>query len=288
MYTKMTHLQVQWYNKLVDEIVRRYVEEVRRRAPHHTRSPSPFARERRTNSCTSSTKTFAYAANANRTIRPRNRSMSKAAPACRTFVWRRETTIAKKITGRNVVFPLLRACTHPYLLDAPRDENGEIIINEELISSSGKFILLDKMLAKLQGTSHKVGLARRCTSQLEMVVCRCSSSPRWSSSSICSSRCASTATTGTPDSTEAHRSRNASKRYVRHSSVPSPRPMSFRSDHRVQQRTRNFRFPDQHTRWWPRVELDGGGHRRALQFRLGTQARTSDDMIDLLLARRIQ
>ena len=64
--------------------------------------------------------------------------------------------IAKKITGRNVVFPLLRACTHPYLLDAPRDENGEIIVNDELISCSGKFILLDKMLAKLNQTSHKV------------------------------------------------------------------------------------------------------------------------------------
>jgi hypothetical protein len=68
----------------------------------------------------------------------------------------REDVIAKKITGRNVVFPLLRACTHPYLLDAPRDENGEILVNEDLISSSGKFILLDKMLAKLSQTNHKV------------------------------------------------------------------------------------------------------------------------------------
>lgn len=68
----------------------------------------------------------------------------------------REDIIAKKITGRSVIFPLLRACTHPYLLDAPRDENGEIIVNDDLISSSGKFILLDKMLAKLGQTNHKV------------------------------------------------------------------------------------------------------------------------------------
>ena len=57
-----------------------------------------------------------------------------------------------------MIFPLLRACTHPYLLDAPRDENGEIIVNDELISSSGKFILLDKMLAKLGQSNHKVML----------------------------------------------------------------------------------------------------------------------------------
>ena len=68
----------------------------------------------------------------------------------------KEDTIAKKMTGRNVVFPLLRACTHPYLLDAPRDENGELIVNDNLISSSGKFLLLDKMLAKLREQGHKV------------------------------------------------------------------------------------------------------------------------------------
>jgi len=73
----------------------------------------------------------------------------------------REDVIAKKITGRSVIFPLLRACTHPYLLDAPRDENGEIIVNEELISSSGKFILLDKMLGKLSQTNHKVNRIHR-------------------------------------------------------------------------------------------------------------------------------
>lgn len=68
----------------------------------------------------------------------------------------RQDNIAKKITGRNVVFPLLRACTHPYLLDAPRDENGHIVVDEDLINQSGKFILLDKMLAKLHKKGHKV------------------------------------------------------------------------------------------------------------------------------------
>lgn len=51
---------------------------------------------------------------------------------------------------------MLRACTHPYLLDAPRDENGQMIVNEDLISQSGKFILLDKMLGKLRQKGHKV------------------------------------------------------------------------------------------------------------------------------------
>lgn len=54
------------------------------------------------------------------------------------------------------MFPLLRACTHPYLLEPPLDENGEIFVDEKLISESGKFVLLDKMLAKLKKNGHKV------------------------------------------------------------------------------------------------------------------------------------
>jgi hypothetical protein len=51
---------------------------------------------------------------------------------------------------------LLRACTHPYLLDAPKDENGDLLVSEDLIKQSGKFVLLDKMLTKLGRTGHKV------------------------------------------------------------------------------------------------------------------------------------
>ncbi|CAF1344433.1 unnamed protein product [Rotaria sordida] len=58
--------------------------------------------------------------------------------------------------GCSAVFLLLHACTHPYLLDAPQDANAELIINEELITNSGQFILLDKMLVKLSKTNYKV------------------------------------------------------------------------------------------------------------------------------------
>ncbi|CAF0813624.1 unnamed protein product [Didymodactylos carnosus] len=106
LYVKMTNLQVHWYNKLVDEIVRRYIIDILKR----------------------SHQSFFY----------------------------REDEISRRITGRNVVFPLLRACTHPYLLQPPIDENGELIIDENIINSSGKFILLDKMLPKLKKGGHKI------------------------------------------------------------------------------------------------------------------------------------
>jgi len=124
VYTKMTNLQLKWYNKLVDEILRRYVTE---------RKKDDFIQ----------------------IFDDDQRLRSQRKDQIQTLETKHDI-IAKKITGRNVVFPLLRACTHPYLLDAPRDENGEIIVNEDLISQSGKFLLLDKMLGKLRQKGHKV------------------------------------------------------------------------------------------------------------------------------------
>ncbi|UJR15998.1 hypothetical protein I4U23_002916 [Adineta vaga] len=124
VYTKMTSVQVKWYNQLVDEIVRRYIDD---------RKKDEFIQ-----------------------IFDDDQRLRSQRKFDDTPKESKETTIARKITGRSVIFPLLRACTHSYLLDAPRDENGEILISEELITSSGKFIVLDKMLSKLQGTTHKV------------------------------------------------------------------------------------------------------------------------------------
>ncbi|CAF4558922.1 unnamed protein product [Rotaria sp. Silwood1] len=124
VYTKMTNLQVKWYNKLVDEIVRRYINDRKKDEFVQVFDDTERLRSQRKHD---------------------NIQLEL-----------KEDIIAKKITGRSVIFPLLRACTHPYLLDAPRDENGEIIVDEDLITNSGKFILLDKMLARLGQTNHKV------------------------------------------------------------------------------------------------------------------------------------
>ncbi|CAF2370180.1 unnamed protein product [Rotaria sp. Silwood2] len=124
VYTKMTNLQVKWYNKLVDEIVRRYINDRKKDEFVQVFDDTERLRSQRKHD--------------------------------KIQLELKEDVIAKKITGRSVIFPLLRACTHPYLLDAPRDENGEIIVNEDIITNSGKFILLDKMLAKLGQTNHKV------------------------------------------------------------------------------------------------------------------------------------
>ena len=53
---------------------------------------------------------------------------------------------------------LRKCCTHPYLIDFPLLENGELKIDKELITSCGKMLLLDQMLTALLEQGHKVWL----------------------------------------------------------------------------------------------------------------------------------
>ena len=161
---------------------------------------------RRTNSSRCSTTHSGCEANGNRTRRAQDQSKREhlqSNPEKRMVLVRREDQIAKKITGHSVIFPLLRACTHPYLLDAPRDENGEMLVNDDLINHSGKFILLDKMLRKLGETGHKViAPSMVCSKDDDSHSFRYSSFRHWSFSSTCWNPCANIENMAIPDWTE--------------------------------------------------------------------------------------
>ena len=54
---------------------------------------------------------------------------------------------------------LRKACLHPYLLEYPLDpETQDYRIDEELISCSGKTLILDQMLPELKKRGHKVAM----------------------------------------------------------------------------------------------------------------------------------
>ena len=55
------------------------------------------------------------------------------------------------------VFTMLRkCCNHPYLLEFPLTLNGDFLIDEQLVTSCGKVLLLDRMLPALIKREHKV------------------------------------------------------------------------------------------------------------------------------------
>lgn len=52
---------------------------------------------------------------------------------------------------------LRKACMHPYLLEYPLDPaTQDYRIDEEVVTSSGKTLILDQMLPELRRRGHKV------------------------------------------------------------------------------------------------------------------------------------
>ena len=57
----------------------------------------------------------------------------------------------------NVWMMLRKCCNHPYLLEFPMTPDGQFRVDEEIVNSCGKVMLLDRMLSALIKGGHKVG-----------------------------------------------------------------------------------------------------------------------------------
>lgn len=64
---------------------------------------------------------------------------------------------------QNLVMQLRKVCNHPWLFDWPIDpKTGSPMVNEDLINSSGKMLLLNRLLGGLFKDGHKVLLFSQC------------------------------------------------------------------------------------------------------------------------------
>lgn len=82
--------------------------------------------------------------------------------------------IVKTINGmklQNVVMQLRKICNHPYLFDWPIDPEipDQYLISEDLIASSGKMMLLEKLLQALFERNHKVLIFSQFTTMLDII-----------------------------------------------------------------------------------------------------------------------
>ncbi|KAF3827778.1 hypothetical protein GH733_001013, partial [Mirounga leonina] len=58
---------------------------------------------------------------------------------------------------QNIMMLLRKCCNHPYLIEYPIDPvTQEFKIDEELVTNSGKFLILDRMLPELKARGHKM------------------------------------------------------------------------------------------------------------------------------------
>ena len=73
----------------------------------------------------------------------------------------RPSTTRKSATNiklTNVWMMLRKCCNHPYLLEFPMTPEGEFRIDEDLVTSCGKVMLLDRLLSALISRGHKVSV----------------------------------------------------------------------------------------------------------------------------------
>ncbi|CAH3196837.1 unnamed protein product, partial [Porites evermanni] len=70
----------------------------------------------------------------------------------------------------NILMLLRKCCNHPYLLECPLEE-GTLLrrVDEEIVTSSGKMLLLDRMLPVLKKRGHKVLIFSQMTSMMDII-----------------------------------------------------------------------------------------------------------------------
>ncbi|KAF9818800.1 hypothetical protein IEO21_02580 [Rhodonia placenta] len=86
--------------------------------------------------------------------------------------WQRENLLKKVSNMRlqNTVMQLRKVCSHPFLFDWPTDaKTREPILNEELVTASGKMLVLDRLLDALFATKHRVLLFSQFTTMLDII-----------------------------------------------------------------------------------------------------------------------
>ncbi|XP_040218135.1 lymphoid-specific helicase [Rana temporaria] len=74
----------------------------------------------------------------------------------------------------NIMMLLRKCCNHPYLIEYPLDPaTQEFKIDKELITSSGKFLLLDRMLPEMKKRGHKILIFSQMTMMLDIIMDYC-------------------------------------------------------------------------------------------------------------------
>ncbi|XP_003700306.1 lymphoid-specific helicase [Megachile rotundata] len=74
-----------------------------------------------------------------------------------------------KLTYLNRLAMYKKIVNHPYLVYCPLNFNGTPKIDEDLIRSSGKLLILDKLFSKLKAQGHKVLLFSTMTTMLDVI-----------------------------------------------------------------------------------------------------------------------
>lgn len=80
-----------------------------------------------------------------------------------------EQQLKRPLKFQNVLMHLRKCCNHPYLFDFPKDEAGEVIVNQEIVDCCGKMQVFDMLLEQLLSRDHRVLVFSQLTSMLDLL-----------------------------------------------------------------------------------------------------------------------
>jgi len=76
----------------------------------------------------------------------------------------------RSVSFNNLIMQLRKSCNHPYLLEYPLQDDGyHYKIDNEIITTSGKMILLDKMLPSLLKSNHRILIFSQFVIMLDVI-----------------------------------------------------------------------------------------------------------------------
>ena len=83
---------------------------------------------------------------------------------------RRATKAVVNMNLKNVVMQLRKVCNHPFLFDWPLDPLTNLpVVSEDLLNSSGKMLVLNRLLEALFARGHKVLIFSQFTTMLDII-----------------------------------------------------------------------------------------------------------------------
>ncbi|GFO02771.1 lymphocyte-specific helicase-like [Plakobranchus ocellatus] len=82
----------------------------------------------------------------------------------------KQKTSQVTVKMRNIMMQLRKCCNHPYLLEHPLDpKTGDLALTEEVVTTSGKMLVLDRMLPELKKRGHRVLIFSQMTRLLDLI-----------------------------------------------------------------------------------------------------------------------
>ncbi|KAM4729820.1 lymphoid-specific helicase isoform 2-T2 [Anableps anableps] len=172
VYAPLTAKQEMLYSAVVNKTIQKVLGQDKKEAPVPVTSDGRPKRRTRKSVDYRETESDTQAALMKYLERVRKEAESSPSPPVLDISTPPDAEITLKL--QNVLMVLKRCCNHPYLVEYPLDPaTQQFKIDEQLVQTSGKLLILDRLLPALKKRGHKVLIFSQMTSILDILMDYC-------------------------------------------------------------------------------------------------------------------